>query len=187
MGRRRGWLSGLSIAGPAVICMLVLIVWIQSYFWADRLCWQFVSKHGVGDYETWAWQTEARSGGLRVDREHNIKVWIPADACVSFDSSRVDSNKYPYWISGPPDQRLCFGGFQCIIRRWKDAQSTRCDVSVVFPIAIAFLATSTLMYWVRHRLTCRSDQISTCRICGYDLRATRDRCPECGTFVLAKE
>ena len=50
----------------------------------------------------------------------------------------------------------------------------------------SFLPAMSLRRWIAHRLqTRRRRKAGLCPKCGYDLRASKDRCPECGTSVAA--
>jgi len=53
----------------------------------------------------------------------------------------------------------------------------------IWPIAVmtAVLPLSQLEWWRRARRTIRREKHGRCAHCGYDLRATPVRCPECGT------
>ena len=44
-----------------------------------------------------------------------------------------------------------------------------------------------LRRWRRDRLSLRRESRNLCPSCGYDLRATDGRCPECGPVPAAKE
>jgi hypothetical protein len=53
-----------------------------------------------------------------------------------------------------------------------------------FPCWLALALTAVLPVR-RHLLARRRDRVGHCVNCGYDLRATPDRCPECGTMPQA--
>ena len=54
-------------------------------------------------------------------------------------------------------------------------------ISVDFWIMIVAFATLPATWVVQRKLTRQGAKAGTCRMCGYDLRATPTRCPECGT------
>jgi hypothetical protein len=58
---------------------------------------------------------------------------------------------------------------------------------VAVPYWFIVLPTAVLpaWWWLRRRKTCARRAAGRCSGCGYDLRGTPERCPECGTAVPA--
>jgi hypothetical protein len=60
------------------------------------------------------------------------------------------------------------------------------QLTIAFPLWPVFAATALLpAFWIwQKRVRQRRSLAGCCAACGYDLRATPDRCPECGTGSL---
>ena len=55
----------------------------------------------------------------------------------------------------------------------------------LFTVPIWFLLLFIILpFWIRHRRIQRRWQNGLCPKCGYDMRATRERCPECGAAAI---
>ncbi|MGA2441974.1 MAG: hypothetical protein ABSH08_13530 [Tepidisphaeraceae bacterium] len=94
------------------------------------------------------------------------------------------------------------GGWNAMGLHWRDEHMTLLrpgdrKVVMVLNRSTAFsvwlgtplLLSAVLPTWwlIRNGKVNREKRKGTCRVCGYDLRATPERCPECGTIPSKKE
>ncbi len=199
MSRWRRWLFNVLAAVSLMMCVAALVLWELSYAfhqgitfgWADGP----ISMVRVFD------------GNVEVSR---VGAW-PHPAMLSrfdFTESRqpIPNGIYLFWPAGRMGQ---FDWRWPRVRGWTgldiadlrtDAGKTTNRVSsssplpvvgwvLVFPawlLAVMFAVPATCIAASRKRRVLRTRRrirLGLCLACGYDLRASQDRCPECGTAI----
>lgn len=107
------------------------------------------------------------------------KIRGPAWSSVPARQSRID-------LRGQP---LAWAGFGAVVLRGANSAATYSRTSVAIPYWLVLFVTAllpgrTLARLARDRYR-RAFRPGVCRSCGYDLRGTPERCPECGTAMCA--
>jgi hypothetical protein len=174
-------------AFTAVLLLLftaTITLWIRSYFVSDQLSRDATNDHGV-----WSWSfVHAGCGQLLLVR-HSIDNGHPAIAAQWNWKTTAASPAWPTIASAGGSNLTGWEhvGFSHQWRKDKLVYGLRdkCDW-VTLPLwsvaaVTALLCTPGLITFARARGHRNRQRAGACRICGYDLRATPDRCPECGT------
>jgi hypothetical protein len=164
-------LSGLSL----LLCVAVVALWVWTAVTGEHLALAYQG-------ESVAWDVGAGAGRLAVRLDH--MNFPPRPGATGWRIRRA-SMFHTYWMptrAAPTDHgnltswniwdfSYDYSGFS-----WGTARGARvplwfaCLVSLVRPAYVAVRICSRLRRVEGH-----------CPSCGYDLRATPERCPECGT------
>lgn len=181
--------SAISLLG----CLAISALWTRSYWHRDSCTF-----HSRGQ----RWELVSQRGRLRVDNQPQredenrqydqaIGLWLQQTRKLSdIHDQAVRAIDYP----DPSDPRHR--------KAWRRAYDTLMEVNQSFnsqpqppvvstyvahtsPDAIPVIATAVLpIVWLFRRLRRNGrGRKGLCAACGYDLRASKDRCPECGTVI----
>ena len=191
-------LAGLLSLASLVLLVAVATLWLRSYRHADTLTRHALTpRPGVNHHHTISLQSAG--GGLRLHlRSHPAANGIP-------EVHRADLSTQVNWewrsIRGPKtpaypitsDEFAAAGPFA---RKWRllllDGQkptgfAAHADrqMTIVVPLWVIALplAVPPLLYLYAFARRRRRFAANHCRTCGYDLRASSGRCPECGTRI----
>ncbi|HSI36313.1 MAG: hypothetical protein ACAI43_02255 [Phycisphaerae bacterium] len=197
MRRLRRILFNSLTALSLLLAIAAAILWARSYRgWvgivpADSI----VRRSGDVWYEVGS--SHGTFYGLRARQPVLTEIWPAArDAVPMVDSqlfavrlSRsealdVHTSSLATWESGTRDTRVFYNvppprGDPARLLRYHYVDVKCWLVAAVFSL----LPGTRLITWlVRGRRRRRGSRVGLCPVCGYDLRATPDRCPECGTI-----
>jgi hypothetical protein len=190
-------LNGLTVLS-LLICVATVALWVRSYRFEEAACYRSRSHY--------LYMASSQRGRLWIEVIHEIGLfdskshtdWQSGGWVYSFSR---DNDNWPWdrWYSDS-DYYVNRRGFAFVNGDRMTpvpppAQSDLVGTLDAFP-ATAF----ALPYWLLlvlaslspvikfrqvQRYRCQKNR-NQCQSCGYDLRATPDRCPECGTIPAVK-
>jgi hypothetical protein len=130
------------------------------------------------------------------NRIFGVMVALSSILCIAAIALWIQSYEFPlkYWPISPDSGLMSdWGSFRLLIAPTQpppkshaiaiDADEYHAPYWIIVSV-FALPPTLWLFRLRRHRLLMKR---GICRTCGYDLRATPDRCPECGTIPLKKK
>jgi hypothetical protein len=185
----------------AFLSVAVILPWLRSYWWTDRICGDRVDSQGrlVGYWSIATWH-----GRFVVDYESSS---LPLPTQLFGEAEQVEYIRHQTWKGEdlpvrrliPPESYVGHFGFgwyrsdgpnvwiglQTFPRNYGRTRSTVATAPLAMFVGLIIgLSAWTLIASARRGNAQRSRGL--CLVCGYDLRASANRCPECGTPISAR-
>jgi hypothetical protein len=173
VGRRLfTFLSALSLLS----LVAVVALWVRSYWVADHLVWYPVNAKDNSVVDDYLVVSEFGVVYARFIPAYDTLIGYPRSPTSHF-SSAADKENLPFAFEDGVWRRMGFG-YTSIVG-WSERpgywlSAPHGALAVVFGV----LPCSWLWRWLRRR---KRAGLQTCPGCGYDLRASPHKCPECGT------
>lgn len=183
-----------------LMCAAVCVLWVRARTGSDQVTWT---------YDRWLADGSAASSQAHLSTDRR-RVWLRVNwgevgppngqlvwgyymnADQSGGRPRLRFDRQPYdpwtlWILGNLDRDAGTSGWGPL--QWQFASRSRPkdgDDHCVIGVGVAYWMLALLLLvppglWVRRfRRQRRAARVGKCPKCGYDLRASPERCPECG-------
>jgi hypothetical protein len=188
MKRVRRWVWRATVVISLLLFVATIVVWVRSYWTSDL----------VAETRFRSWQAELNCGqfDLSADLVYPIRPMLPGNptAPIHTGPARAQEATWQFLHADAPANRVLlpktFFGFGASKETavWFMAGSTQPMTSdiegthwYVPAWSIALLTLPAPVWWMIRRR--RVFGPGLCSGCGYDLRATPERCPECGKEV----
>jgi hypothetical protein len=187
-------LFNLAAATSLLLCIAIGALWVRSQqSWApDMILTYYVRWHGTNEVDQYYLGTESYGGTLSIElsRTHVYPSYFED---LSPQERQRKAADYPAGFRGKfIPRRIPYRGcsqqtgFAARHDVWSPTPAFRSENFLVtfrpwLPMALCAVLP---VFWLNGFRKARfARRQGVCRKCGYDLRATPDRCPECGTVV----
>lgn len=180
----------------ALLCAVVIALWVRSYRVVDLVTWDTVARGGFLVRQTTLYAH--RGAAVYACTRHDIIAAAGAEQRVrnlTVEHRPFNPDFVPTYRNYWEDEglirvrRFRALGFEVVPDALfrHDKKETIRESFVLVPLSALALALAILpvRYGVAAHLRRSRERKGRCRHCGYDLRATPDRCPECGTAPSA--
>jgi predicted RNA-binding Zn-ribbon protein involved in translation (DUF1610 family) len=174
------------------LCLATIILWVRSYWRADAIVsgnWHYQPRRDFPGYYN-AWELEAQSASGHCTLSARMRACIAGPG--RYEETPGQKGKFLH--AGPADPRnrqLIENALRNDPRAAGALGFRRVSISYLqaiaiphFAVIILFALPSLAAAYRFHRRR-RTHRKGLCSSCGYDLRATPTRCPECGTIPTA--
>jgi len=171
-----------------------MVFWIRGHFVVDGVA-SFPAALGPAPVEVKTWSVVSAMGDVRLDRTRLTVPVLNTIDSAAWDTRRAKMPSGLRWYSTPvPRDAEQSSGFLWThdignrLTSWSTAQVSVDELRFGLPWWLVAVATAALpaargVIYLRRR---RLPKLGRCAACGYDLRATPNRCPECGKPVVSK-
>lgn len=168
MRRRLG--TALSILS-LVVCGAAGVMWVRSYAYSHLLVIDLSPRVNI----TFA----SGNGGFYAH------LWISRDAGRMRNFHVVYPSRPEEYGGARRPTKVVLNRFGFVADHWSN-QEMQHAIWVVVPgwFVVAMILVPPLVFFSRRLRGRRRQQRCRCMNCGYDLRATPDRCPECGAVAV---
>ena len=168
----------LVAALSAILCVAASVLWVQSYH-IGRLAYWSQPAHGTSVRHPAA---SCGSTGRPSRRARSAASSGSASSTSPRPSRRgsgATARAIPYHFD--------VAGFAAGSGPYATMPTRSAGVVIVPCWTVTLLTLLPPLLWLRRRRQAkRWSDANLCRTCGYDLRATPDRCPECGAVPASK-
>jgi hypothetical protein len=165
--------NGLTVLS-LLLCVVTVVLWVRSYWVADCWVWYPVNREDRAAVDDYFAVSELGVIYARFIPRSDTLVGYPRSP-TNFFTRTPDETNIPF-IGKGVWRRMGFGYARVV--GWSDQPGWLLS----FPHAAVVVVSSALpAIWLWLSFGRRRRGAGMCLKCGYDLRATPDRCPACGT------